>query len=270
MSENTHTPVGESLPKRSSISRQSPVLGFWGILQSVVSTAIIVATLFTLWSPNNVFSGQMFDNMMRALQSKPETTLPQPTSAAAKEFRIGLVAGHNGYDPGAVCGDGLTEASVNMKIATLTRQYLLKALPEYEINLLQEFDPLLNNYQAIALISIHNDTCEYVGNDGTGFKVAAASGIPYQEKANRLQACLIDRYRNRTGLTFRATQITADMRDYHAFNEIDSNTPAIIIETGFLNMDRELLVNNTELVAQGVAEGILCYVLNEPIPLDGS
>ena len=43
-----------------------------------------------------------------------------------------------------------------------------------------------------------------------------------------------------------------------------------IIETGFLNLDRSILTNRTDLVANGIVQGILCFVNNEnvePTPL---
>jgi N-acetylmuramoyl-L-alanine amidase len=55
------------------------------------------------------------------------------------------------------------------------------------------------------------------------------------------------------------------MREYHAFYEIDPTTVAAIIETGFLNLDREILTRRTELVAGGIVEGILCFANNENI-----
>ncbi|HPC07031.1 MAG TPA: hypothetical protein PLI60_09945, partial [Anaerolineaceae bacterium] len=67
-----------------------------------------------------------------------------------------------------------------------------------------------------------------------------------------------------TNLSFHYNTITDDMTYYHAFSEINSNTIAAIIETGFLNLDYKLLTENPELVARGVADGILCYVRNEP------
>ncbi|MDX1521888.1 MAG: N-acetylmuramoyl-L-alanine amidase, partial [Anaerolineae bacterium] len=33
------------------------------------------------------------------------------------DFFVGVVSGHKGYDPGAVCDDGLTEADVNYVVA---------------------------------------------------------------------------------------------------------------------------------------------------------
>jgi len=55
------------------------------------------------------------------------------------------------------------------------------------------------------------------------------------------------------------------MREYHAFREIDPSTVAAIIETGFLNLDREILTRETERVAAGVVDGILCFANNENI-----
>jgi N-acetylmuramoyl-L-alanine amidase len=55
------------------------------------------------------------------------------------------------------------------------------------------------------------------------------------------------------------------MREYHAFREIDPSTVAAIIETGFLNLDREMLTKKTDLVAEGVVQGILCFANNENV-----
>jgi N-acetylmuramoyl-L-alanine amidase len=66
-------------------------------------------------------------------------------------------------------------------------------------------------------------------------------------------------------MTFHAGSITGDMREYHAFREIDPNTVSAIIETGFLNLDREMLTQHTEEVAEGVVQGILCFAKNENI-----
>ena len=60
------------------------------------------------------------------------------------------------------------------------------------------------------------------------------------------------------------------MREYHAFSEIDPSTTTAIIETGFLNLDRNILTNRTDLVANGIVQGILCFVKNqgvEPTPI---
>jgi N-acetylmuramoyl-L-alanine amidase len=163
----------------------------------------------------------------------------------------------------------LTEADVNYKIATLVQQKLNDR--GYQVDLLNEFDTRLNGYRAVAIVSIHNDSCEYINDQATGFKVASALTTRDANRANRLLACLVDRYHAATGLPFHAGSITPDMTSYHAFDEIDPNTVAAIIETGFLNLDQEILTQHTDQVADGVVNGILCYVNNEnveptPIP----
>lgn len=231
-------------------------------LSTILTVAFVLATLFTMWTPANLFSNQMLDNLFQAWQANPTLTIPTPTPSPRP--RIGMVAGHWGNDSGAVCSDGLTEMSVNLEIATRVQQLLLTE--GYEVDLLQEFDEKLYEYQALALVSIHNDSCNYVNDQATGFKVAAAASSAYPEKAERLSACLVDRYGKTTGMTYHANTITDDMTQYHTFREINSNTTAAIIETGFLNLDRRILTEQPDLVAQGIANGILCYIKNEPVP----
>ena len=84
-------------------------------------------------------------------------------------------------------------------------------------------------------------------------------------RATRLTTCLVDRYMAATGLKFHANSITTDMTEYHSFSEIDPNTIAAIIETGFLNLDRTYLTTHTDQVADGIVQGILCFVNNENI-----
>ena len=47
--------------------------------------------------------------------------------------------------------------------------------------------------------------------------------------------------------------------------EIDPSTVAAIVETGFLNLDREILTKHTDNVAAGIVDGILCFANNENI-----
>ncbi len=149
-----------------------------------------------------------------------------------------------------------------MRIATLVQQKLTAL--GFETDLLEEFDPRLKDYQAAALVSIHNDSCDYINDQATGFKVARAMSARDQNLAGRLEACLRDRYQRRTGLHWH-NSITNDMTLYHAFDEINANTTAAIIETGFLNLDYRILTENTDQIAAGVVDGILCFINNENI-----
>ncbi len=176
---------------------------------------------------------------------------------------IGVVAGHWGNDSGSVCLDGLTEVDVNQKIASLVQKKLIER--GYDVNLLKEFDHQLAGYKATILVSIHADSCEFINADATGFKVAAALANPHPERATRLTACIRSRYASITGLPLHSSSVTLDMTDYHAFEEIHESTTAAIIETGFLNLDRNFLTEQSDIVAQGIVDGILCYLNNESI-----
>jgi N-acetylmuramoyl-L-alanine amidase len=59
---------------------------------------------------------------------------------------------------------------------------------------------------------------------------------------------------------FHANSITYDMIYYHSFYEIDGQTPGAIIETGFMLNDRPMLTQRTDLVAQGIVDGIVCFI----------
>jgi N-acetylmuramoyl-L-alanine amidase len=186
-----------------------------------------------------------------------------PTPTLTNPNLVGIVAGHWKNDSGAVCPDGLTEAAINLEIAARVQKQLVEA--GYEVDLLSEFDPRLNGYQAAALVSIHNDSCQYINDEATGYKVASAMATHRPEQAATLTACLRQRYGAATSLPLHSTSVTMDMTSYHAFGEIHEMTPAAIIETGFLNRDREILTQRPDVVAFGVATGILCYLKNEPI-----
>lgn len=250
----------DSTPSRP-VRRSRPLRA----LQATIGIAILLATLFTALPSRGLVSGNFYERLSLVLTPRPGENMPL---VSQPQIRIGIVAGHSGNDSGAVCVDGngnvtLTEADVNLEIAALVQQQLTQQ--GYQVDLLREFDSRLNGYRALAIVSIHNDSCEYVNDQATGFKVANALNTRDVNRANRLTACLIDRYQAATNMTFHAGSITGDMREYHAFNEIDPNTVAAIIETGFLNLDREILTQRTDLVAEGVTQGILCFANNENI-----
>ncbi|NJN80426.1 MAG: N-acetylmuramoyl-L-alanine amidase [Anaerolineales bacterium] len=235
------------------------------IFISTIGVAILVATLFTAWTPNSLFTSNLQEQLRILLTPQG---LENGLITAQPQLRIGIVAGHMGNDSGAVCTDEngqvtLTEADVNFEIASSVRESLVAK--GYQVDLLNEFDTRLNGYRAVALVSIHNDSCEYINEAATGFKVAASLETRDVNRAQRLTACLRDRYQSLTGLFFHATSITPDMTEYHAFSEIDPNTITAIIETGFLNLDREILTEQTGLVAEGVTQGILCFINNESV-----
>jgi N-acetylmuramoyl-L-alanine amidase len=260
--EPTTTPEPTSLPKPKPAPRRKLVNAFFPTL----GVAMLLATLFTAWTPNSLFATNLQEQLR--LMLTPQAPVEAVINTPQPQLRIGIVAGHNGNDSGAVCTNekgevDLTEAEVNLKIAELVKSNLESQ--GFQVDLLNEFDTRLNGYRAVALVSIHNDSCEYINDEATGFKVASSLDTLDINRAQRLTACLVDRYQRATQMTYHAGSITADMREYHAFSEIDPNTITAIIETGFLNLDRDILTGQPELVASGVTQGILCFVNNESV-----
>ena len=239
-----------------------PSLSIWQALPSALLVAILVATLFTLWTPNTFLNNPLPGSSGNSNQTNPTSQPVGVITTSEVKNRVGIISGHLGNDSGAVCSDGLTEASVNLKIATLVRQDLI--IQGYVVDLLEEFDPKLTGYQAAVLVSIHNDSCEYINDEATGFKVAASQN-PDPDTAARLTACMVDRYGKDTGLKFDYNAITPDMTQYHVFTDISSTTPAAIIEAGFLNLDRQILTQHTDIVAKGIADGIVCFLKNQVV-----
>ncbi len=172
--------------------------------------------------------------------------------------RVGIIAGHKDYDPGSVCDDGLTEADVNLGIARQVVSGLQAGDVSAEI--LAEYDPRLNDYAGLLLLSIHADSCKDYGDSFTGFKIASAN----TPGSDILGDCLFQAYQAATQLPLHANTITSDMTEYHAFRQIAPTTPAAIIETGFLNRDRRLLTDGSATVAAGIVAGLECFLGRQP------
>ncbi|MEX1247038.1 MAG: N-acetylmuramoyl-L-alanine amidase [Anaerolineales bacterium] len=254
--------IPEGQPPETSRPRRAS-MNVLGQLTMVFGVAALLATLFTAWTPLGLLPADAAGQIAAWLtggNSQPGPAFPTPT--ARPRPLIGIVAGHSGgEDPGAVCPDGLTEVSINLDVATRVKEKLTAA--GFDVDLLEEFDDKLEGYQALAVVSIHADSCDFIDDNATGFKVVAALGNDNPEKGSRLAACLSSRYVEVTGLRFHSGSQTADMTTYHAFDEIDPDTAAAIIEIGFMNLDRLILTQQSDLLADGVARGVLCYIYNE-------
>lgn len=223
----------------------------------LIGSLVILLVVFFWLSPSSENS-LLGDNKHLAIippKAQP-TSAPVLRSPQGKgRTRVGIIAGHTGFDSGAVCPDGLTEQSINLNVANQVAQKLdSMGIPT---DILEEFDPGLNNYVAAALVSIHSDSCIYP--EATGFKVASLEGSANTNN-EILVNCLIQEYREQTGLPYHANSITYDMTQYHAFTEIASTTPGAIIEIGFMLTDREILTKKTDLLAQGIVNGIECFL----------
>jgi len=187
----------------------------------------------------------------KAAPSKP---VSQRLAQSPGPIRIGIISGHRNNDSGAVCEDGLTEAEVNFNIAEKVVANL--RLRGIRTLILDEFDSRLDGFSGTAIVSIHADSCEYYNDLATGYKLAASAFTD----SSLLSSCMENSYGTATQLPYHAGTVTNDMLDYHAFYAIGLGTPAIILETGFMNLDRELLTDQSDIPANAIADGILCFL----------
>jgi len=169
--------------------------------------------------------------------------------------KVGIVAGHWPDDSGAVCPDGTREVDINYAVAVKVVNSL-RALG-CRADLLGEFDPALQGYEAEVFVSLHADSCI---SGASGFKLARAEQSAVPEEEDRLVDCLYAEYEEATGLDRHEGSITPDMLYYHTFRRIAPETPGAIIEMGFMADDAAILLGEQDLVAQGVVNGILCFL----------
>ena len=260
--------------RRRKRRRRRTVSLLGGFLRSVMMVAVaagLMATIFVWWTPNQFIPSEVRSELGQGqvpAAAAQEPALPTPRATPNWLRKIGVVSGHRGpeLDPGAVCPDGLTEAEINFDVA----QRVVRALREqgFSVDLLDEFDPRLENYHAAALVSIHANTCQDFGEVVSGYLVAAAaSRVTARGDDEILVDCVARYYEQATGLD-RHSGLTEDMTNYHTFREIHSLTPAAIIEIGFMLADRDLITNRADRVAEGVTNGVLCFLTPSQAPPD--
>ncbi len=247
--------------RRAHKRARSAVSLIGGLLRAfiiVIVAAGLMATIFTWWTPNGFISEDARAGLSVAIATNAATVVPTALPTPNWARKIGIVSGHRGNDSGAVCPDGLTEASVNLNVAEQVVQNLRG--DGYTVDLLDEFDPRLNGYQAAALVSLHSNTCQDFGEPVSGFIVAAsASRITARTDDGQLVDCIAKNYAAESGLQ-RRMETTVDMTNYHSFREIDPLTPAAIIEMGFLLGDRQILTQHSDVLAKGITDGIRCFL----------
>lgn len=248
--------------------RVSVLGGIFRAVFVVILASGIMATILSWFTSADFLDPETRRNLAVAMYAvEPTPTLtPAPTPNWART--IGIVSGHRGpgleqdYDPGAVCLDGaggviVTENDINFGVASKVVQYLRQR--SYRVDLLDEFDPRLNDYQAAVLVSIHSNSCQDYGEVVSGYLVAKAAAKPAEGPDDQLAECIAQYYGPMTGLE-RRFSLTIDMTDYHSFRELHPLTPAAIIELGFMRADQQILVEQQDLLARAIVEGVLCFL----------
>lgn len=162
-------------------------------------------------------------------------------------------------------GGGKWEWEVNLAIAQETKKLLEQK--EIIVEILPATIP--PEYWADVFVAIHADGS--LDRLKSGYKVAS----PWRDfsgKANSLVKAIEDSYSAATGFE-KDPNITRNMRGYYAFawwryeHSIHPMTTASILETGFLTnaLDRKIIVNNPQVSANGLAEGIINFLKEEEL-----
>jgi len=255
--------------RRQEKRRRQTVSTMAGLVRSVIVVLVSAALIATIlaW----FIRPESLDLEVRAqLAQVAATPVPvvQPTAIPTPNYlrRIGIVSGHFGntpdnylaeVDPGAICPDGLTENEINLAVSQRVVVQLRDA--GYTVDLLEEWDERLDNYEADLLLSLHSNDCTDYGELVSGFLVSQAQSRPTGGPDERLVNCMALRYAETTGLGQRFG-LTRDMTDYHIFREISPTTPGAILEMGFMKDDRDILTNSPDLLADAIVEGITCFL----------
>jgi hypothetical protein len=232
-------------------------------VQTVISIAILMATLLTLWNPRKLIRRPDLTALLNMQIDESEETLGGSADTASN---IAILSGHYLHDSGEVCADGLVEAEVNQLIASL----VVSALQDkgFTVDLFPEFDLDLLQYQGKALVAIYSGSCTETPLPKSGFLIGTSLTAQNPDQVNILATCLGESYQSRTRLPFSYEVINPDHFSYHIFSDIHSDTPAVLIEIGSLKADREVILGSTSAVVEGIADGIKCFIKqtggNEP------
>lgn len=249
-------PMGNE-QNQEDVAKKEDYTIFRGI-QSVVTIAILIATLLTLWNPRKVFKTP---NLYDLFQSEAALeTYDNNLLVDDSRIRIGILAGHWQNSTGEVCANGVIEVDINYNIASLIKLNLEEK--NFQVNLFPEFDLNLLNYEADALVAVYSGSCLQSPLPPSGFKIGTSLTAENPEEVNNLAVCLAENYQNFTHLPFTYEIINPDHSSYHIFRDIHPNTPAILIEIGALSTDQDLITNQSNSIVEGIAAGITCYVEN--------
>lgn len=188
--------------------------------------------------------------------------------------RVGIQAGHWKVDEapaelpslrfqGGASFDGVDEVDLNLDIARLVAALLRGR--GITVDVLPATIPA--GYLADAFVALHADGDD--SHEARGFKIA--HGFYRGPHEDDLVEWLTDAYARSTGLPW-DPGISEDMTDYYAFawfryrHALSPFTPAAVLEMGFLSSDddREVLLGRQNVVARGIADGILRFLAAKP------
>lgn len=225
--------------------KSKPVFSTGRVLQTIGLVALVLASVFTLWNPYKLFT---------------EDEAAQANQAAISDEQaatIGILVGHWKIDSGSVCENGIVEADVNEAIANQI-SIKLNALG-YPVKLLSSNDLDLVNYRGPALVALFCGSCDEQTGNKSGFTIGTTLSASDLNTSNALAVCMGEIYQSSTKLDFSYEIISPNHAAYSIFEMVNPQTPVIYLEMGSLLYDQSVLIENSEKVANGIVNGILCF-----------
>ena len=248
--------------------------GFFRTTFIVLLSTGLVATLLTFFTNPEYINPAVVQGLELVeadlFASAGAVVTATPLATPKWNYRIGIISGHRGFDSGAICTDArgrvlLREVDINFSVATRVVANL-KA-ENYTVDLLDESDPRLDNYQADALVSIHANTCQDFGELVTGYIIAKPEARPDHGLDAFLRECVALNYGALVPLQ-RSYNLTDNMTNYHVWRMIHPLTPGVILEMGYMLADQEILTTQHDLLAHAISNGIRCFLETSGAPPD--
>ena len=252
-----------SVPYRKQVINNFRKIGQFIVSPAMIAVVGIIACAGT-WMAVPII--QPWFQQFTQTETPPIVTSPIVTSdplsseKSILEFRIGLLPGHNQKDVGAICPDGLSEQDVNREIANKVQELL--NLENIYVDILVGDETTLKEYNGSLILSIHVNSCEYINDQATGYK-ALIPRSRENDASIRLYACISSNYQQETGLRFLNNSYSTDMLLADSFDMVNPSIPVLVLEAGFLNLDRAILTEKPDLIGKGIAKGIICYLNNQ-------
>lgn len=231
---------------------------FFKVLFSILFTALLTATILVTFSPG----AEYIDRFV----PQAESELIDLNNQNNQRKIIGILPGHYGFDSGYQCGaeyNFVRESDVNLRLAVLVRDYL--EANGYTIDFLHEYDPALSNYTALALVSIHANTCSPNDSKLSGFNITTGGQNTYPSESKRLNDCLTYHYAQSSKLDFLGENYAPEEESLYSFDTVNNYTTISIIHTGYLGNDYRTISEKTNSLAKGIADGIICYVEDDTV-----
>ena len=201
--------------------------------------------------------------------------IPAPKEIPTGPRRVGIQVGHWKADQApdelrrlipqtGAEWEGVTEVEINLDVAQ--RVGIILNSQGIAVDILPTTVPI--GYVADAVVALHGDS-DGVGIN-SGFKMAHGSRRGPHEDA--LLAEIRAAYGEATGLEYDPLHISRNMTGYYLFSwsrfqhSVSPHTPAVILEMGYVSSDhdRALMLDRPDVVAGGVADGILRFLSKTP------